>query len=296
MQGQDSTPWSVRHYHGQLVGRAGRATWRTVWALSRGALTVGIIGAAVAAISSWFLLPWLLGWPASTDAVGRSALAAASTLVAVAVLVAVLFVIQLVRAPVLMRNELAASTAAALGASASERDQAIAQQQADAEARPLLKADTYTMHITDERGRTNRWEARLRITNERPAVMVSDLYARIVAWGAVPDVPQPPSIFGAGGAPHGHVGALVRVDGHEGDVQGETDLVVATVTGGHLVAYFGVRNDLRFNHELTSGVWAVRVEVGARNLGAPPLSRWLRLDLVRDGGELQPTIELLDPA
>jgi len=67
---------------------------------------------------------------------------------------------------------------------------------------------------------------------------------------------------------------------------------VAAVERRHRIAYFGLEEPLRSRHRLNIGVWAVRVEVGAGNLGNKPEYRWLRLEVHGDGGQGRPSIDL----
>ena len=104
MRAQDSTSLSVRRYYVAVARMALGETWRLVWALSRGTLTVGIIGIVVAAVLSVWVLPWFFGWPPAEDAVSKVALGLATTFGSVAALFVVLFVVEFIRVPVQLRN------------------------------------------------------------------------------------------------------------------------------------------------------------------------------------------------
>jgi hypothetical protein len=174
----------------------------------------------------------------------------------------------------------------------TEHDQALTQLRQIEEARPLLRLEPYRLRGTDTLGNTVEWQARLRVVNDRPSIMVRDCYARIVEWGeALEGEWQPDLLREHEDGPYSHAGPLVRVESTEGDFQRETEFIVATIGHRHRLAYFGLDESLKSRYRLHIGVWAVRVEVGASNLGTEPVSRWLRLTVVLVDGEGQPSIE-----
>ena len=178
---------------------------------------------------------------------------------------------------------------------ASERDEARTELRVIKEARPLLRLEPYRLHGVDNRGETVEWQARLRVTNERPSVMVRDCYAQIVEWGEAPDGEwQPEVLREREGGPYSHAGPLVQAETNAGNFQRETEFIVATIGHRHRIAYFGMEESLKHRYRLHIGVWAVKLEVGASNLGTEPVSRWFRLAVVVEDGEARPNIDLWD--